>query len=156
MVCKNLKELKNVLQDKVNYALLTDVSDTITEVMVDHIIEDVYNAYTPETYNRRFNDGGLMDSNNINRSVEANTLVVENNTVGSPYYYYNGHKYISQNKNKEIVNVIETGIGYDIDGWEYDTVPRPFIHNTREDLINHKYHIAALKQGLKKQGLEVK
>ena len=156
VVCKNLKELQNALQDKIDYALLTDVADTVSDVMTDHIARDVYDVYTPATYKRRLNNGGLLDKDNINSSIEENTLVVENNTKGKPYYRVGAGFTYSQNKGKEIVGVIETGDGYDIHDWEYDGVPRPFIQNTREDLKNNKYHITALKQGLEKQGLEVK
>lgn len=156
VVCKNLKELQNALKDKINYALLTDVSHTVTEVMIDHIARDVYDVYLPNQYTRREDNGGLIDPNNINSSIEKNTLVVENNTLGAPEYGIDNKVFPSQNKDKEIAGVIETGKGYDIHSWEYDGVPRPFIQNTREDLKNNKYHVKALKQGLKKQGLEVK
>ena len=156
VVCKNLKELQNALQDKIDYALLTDVADTVSDVMTDHIARDVYDVYAPATYKRRLNNGGLLDKDNINSSIEENTLVVENNTTGKPYYQIGTGFTYSQNKGKEIVGVIETGDGYDIHDWEYDGVPRPFIQNTQEDLKNNKYHITALKQGLEKQGLEVK
>lgn len=162
VICKSLKELQNALQDKIDYALLSDVSHTITEVMTDHIARDVYDVYSPvditnpHQYTRREDDGGLIDPNNINSSIEKNMLIVENNTIGVPEYGIGNKVFHSQNKNKEIAGVIETGKGYDIHGWEYDGVPRPFIKNTRYDLANNKYHVKALKQGLKKQGLEVK
>lgn len=161
VVCKNLKELQNALQDKIDYALLTDVSHTVTEVMTDHIARDVYDVYlpiditNPHQYVRREDNGGLIDPNNINSSIEKNVLIVENNTLGAPEYGIGNEVFSSQNKDKEIAGVIETGKGYDIHGWEYDGVPRPFIQNTREDLKNNKYHVIALRQGLKKQGLEV-
>lgn len=143
-----MKELQNALQDKIDYALLTGVSDTVSEVMTDHIIRDVYDVYNPLLYLRRYNQGGLLDKNNINSSIEEDTLIVENNTKGNPYL-------LSASKGKEIVEIIETGNGYDFENWEYYGIPRPFIQNTRDDLKANKYHVKALKQGLKKQGLEV-
>ena len=81
-----------------------------------------------------------------------------NNTLGSPYYYDPSDKKIkkSANAGEEIVGVIESGRGYDISDWEYDGVPRPFIKNTRKELKDYEWHKKALKQGLQKQGLEVK
>lgn len=171
VVCKSLKELQNAIQDKIDYALLTDVADTVSDVMTDHITKDVYDKYNPHMYQRRFNQSGndidslfddtdnvgLLNPENIISSIEnSNILTVENVTVGSKYYFYGGERRISQNAGDLISGVIETGDGYDIHGWVYDGMPRPFIQNTREDLKNNKYHVIALKQGLKKQGLEVK
>lgn len=155
-VCKSLKELEKALQEKVEIALLTDVAETVRDVMLDHIIEDVYEEYTPFEYSRRNNENGLMDGNNINASIEGNTLIVENNTLGKPYYREGKELKRSQNADQEIAGVIETGQGYDIHDWEYDGVPRPFIENTRRELVDYDWHKKALKQGLQKQGLEVK
>ena len=157
-VCKSLKELEKALQEKVDVALLTDVAQTVTEVMQDHIAQDVYDVYNPSRYARRMNENGLLDNRNINSSIDGNTLIVENNTLGSPYYYDPSDKKIkkSVNAGEEIVGVIESGRGYDISDWEYDSVPRPFIENTREELKDYEWHKKALKQGLQKQGLEVK
>lgn len=119
VLCKNLKELQNALQDKIDYALLTDVSDTISEVMIDHIIRDVYDVYETHMYERRYTKGGLLDKNNINSSIEENTLVIENNTKGSHSYKVLNFNYVipSKNKDNEIAGVIETGKGYDIESW---------------------------------------
>ena len=155
-VCKSLKELEKALQEKVEIALLTDVAETVRDVMLDHIIEDVYDEYTPFEYSRRNNENGLMDGNNINASIEGNTLIVENNTLGKPYYREGKELKRSQNAGQEIAGVIETGQGYDIHDWEYDGIPRPFIENTRRELVDYDWHKKALKQGLQKQGLEVK
>lgn len=155
-VCKSLKELEKALQGKVEIALLTDVAETVRDVMLDHIIEDVYDEYTPFEYSRRNNENGLMDGNNINASIEGNTLIVENNTLGKPYYREGKELKRSQNADQEIAGVIESGQGYDIHDWEYDGISRPFIENTRRELVDYDWHKKALKQGLQKQGLEVK
>ena len=157
-VCKNLKELEKELQEKIDIALLTDVAQVVTEVMQDHIAKDVYEVYSPKMYERRLNENGLLDEKNINSSIEGNTLIIENNTLGSSYYYDPKSKEMkkSQNADKEIAGVIESGRGYDIHSWGYDEEPRPFIENTREELRDYEWHKKALKQGLQKQGLEVK
>lgn len=155
-ICKSLQELEKALQEKVDIALLTDVAETVRDVMLAHIIEDVYDVYSPSTYVRRNNENGLMDGNNINASIKGNTLIVENNTLGRPYYRDGKELKRSQNADKEIAGVIETGQGYDVHDWEYDGIPRPFIENTRKELFDYEWHKKALKQGLQKQGLEVK
>ena len=41
MVVKNLKELERELRTRIDYALLTDVAEVVTTVMLDHIERDV-------------------------------------------------------------------------------------------------------------------
>ena len=171
MICKNLKELEKELYKRINTALDTEVADTVKEVMTDHIVQDVYDKYHPKMYMRRYNQSGnainspfddtdntgLLDPNNIVSTIDGEGgLLVENITLGSKYYFYGGERRISDNAGEPIVGVIETGQGYDIGGWAYDGVPRPFIQNTHDDLKQNHYHTEAMKRSLKKQGLEVK
>lgn len=157
MICKNLKELEQELYKRINIALDTEVADTVKDVMTDHIIQDIYDAYEPVEYSRRFDNGGLLDEENIVSTVnDNNELSVRNVTKGSRYYTVNEKKYTSKNYNKPIAGIIESGNGYDVHNWDYDGVPRPFIKNTHDDLEQNHYHTKAMKHGLKKQGLDVK
>ena len=160
----NLNELEKELKKRINNALNSEVTDVVKDKMEDHIISDVYNVYEPEIYIRRYTDGGLIDPNNIVAYADHGTLTVKNITLGDKYvgirhYTATGHTStpkVSKNYNKPIAGVIETGKGYDIHGWEYDGVPRPFMTNTRDELKQSHLHIKALKQGLERQGLETK
>ena len=149
MICKNLKELEKELYKRINTALDTEVADTVKEVMTDHIVSDVYDKYIPKMYMRRYNQSGnainspfddtdntgLLDPNNIISTIDGEGgLLVENITLGSKYYFYGGKRRISDNAGEPIAGVIETGQGYDIGGWAYDGVHRPFIKNTQDDL----------------------
>ena len=155
MICKNLKELEKELYKRINIALDTEVADTVKEVMTDHIIQDVYDAYEPTAYQRRYDDGGLLDPDNIIATLGNNgEMLVQNITLGSEYYYIPSIKrsFRSANADKFISPIIEYGIDYDV----VDVFPRPFIQNTHDDLAQNHYHTQAMKQSLKKQGLEVK
>lgn len=161
MICKNLKELEKELYKRINTALDTEVADTVKDVMTDHIIQDVYEVYEPTEYQRRYDDGGLLDPDNIIATLGNNgEMLVQNVALGNNTVYMEDSisrvYYSSYNINKFIAPIIETGIGYDVGGWKYDCVPRPFIKNTHDDLKEHHYHTQAMKQSLKKQGLEVK
>lgn len=166
MIVNNLKELERELKKRVENALVTEVSDVVTDVMYQHIGLDVYDVYNPIEYDRRFDEDGLLDRNNILPVLQGDMkLSVKNITLGNKHVnlrkYYKSGGYlstpiISKNYNKPIANVIETGQGYDVHRWEYDGVPRPFMKNTHDDLKDNHYHTIALKEGLKRQGLEVK
>lgn len=169
MICKNLNELEKELYKRINKALDEDVADTVKEVMTDHIVSDVYDAWEePMAYMRRYNQSGndirspfddtdnlgLLSSENIISTIDGNgNLLVQNMTLGSRYYYDAKGWHISKNAEQPIAGVIETGHGYDVLG---NTEPRPFIQNTHDDLERNHYHTEAMKRSLKKQGLEVK
>ena len=166
MRVNNLKELEAELKKRIQNALVNEVNDVVQDVMQDHIISDVYDVYDPVMYTRRMNNGGLLDRDNIVSDLKGDLrLSVKNVTLGDKYYSlrtydksggYTSKPMISQNYNKPIAGVIETGEGYDVKGWEYDGVPRPFMRNTYEDLRDNHYHTIAMKNGLERQGLEVK
>ena len=155
MICKNLKELEKELYKRINTALEEDVADVVKDIMTDHIIQDVYEAYEPTGYQRRYANGGLLDPNNIIATLGNNgEMLVQNITLGSEYYYIPSIKrsFRSANADKFISPIIEYGIDYDVVG----VFPRPFMQNTHDDLEQNHYHTQAMKQSLKKQGLEVK
>ena len=106
MVVKNLKELERELRTRIDYALLTDVTEVVTTVMLDHIERDVYDSYVPHEYVRRYDNGGLMDINNINSSIEGDTLVVENNTMANPYIFVQSKMVKSDNADQELAPII--------------------------------------------------
>ena len=155
MICKNLKELEKELYKRINIALDTEVADTVKDVMTDHIIQDVYDTYEPTAYQRRYDDGGLLDPDNIIATLGNNgEMLVQNVAMGNEYYYIPSIKRSFQSANVDnfIAPIIEYGKGYDV----VDIFPRPFIQNTHDDLEENHYHTQAMKQSLKKQGLEVK
>ena len=166
MRVNNLKELEAELRKRVQNALANEVNDVVKDVMQDHIVSDVYDKYDPIMYTLRMNNCGLLDRNNIVSDIKGDLgLLVKNVTLGDKYYSireysksggYTSTPMVSQNYNKPIAEVIETGQGYDVKDWEYDGVPRPFMRNTCEDLRDNHYHAIAMKNGLERQGLEVK
>lgn len=156
MICKNLKELEKELYKRINTALDTDVTDTVKEVMSEHIQKDVYDKYKPVAYKRRGVHGGLADPENLNATLGGDgELFVQNITLGTGLYYNRfAEQYMeSVNKNEFITPIIESGMGYDT--WD-EAFPRPYVQNTHDDLEQNHYHTEALKRSLKKQGLEVK
>ena len=107
---------------------LKDITPAIAEEMKnieqEVINEVVYNAYSPTYYERRYEDGGLSDKENMEHDIEetANGFIisVKNITKGNDEYseaegYTDGY----------IADIIEEGKGY---GYGLDDVigARPF------------------------------
>ncbi|WP_137743249.1 hypothetical protein [Robertmurraya siralis] len=142
----DLKSLEKYLNSKINSALQNEVFSEVKKTMQQRIERDVYEAYTPYStdgttphYQRT---GKLNES--IDKSMEGeNVLVVEN----------------TRNENgRDIVKVIEEGKDYE---WGYkrnldkEIGSRPFVKNTRDELSKSNKLERAMKDGLRRQGLNV-
>lgn len=119
-------------------ALSNDVAKTVKTMMAEKVQDEVYKVYEPTMYSRTGKLGSVesMKSELINDT----TLVVEN---------------VRSDGDRNVAEIVESGQGYQF-GFEYAGVPRPFTEATREELRNTGAHKAALYQGLKQQGIEVK
>ena len=74
---------KKSLQRKANKAVQSDevtrpVAEKMRETMRDMIEEKVYNSYSPKVYERRGENGGLLDSHNNIATVNQNHIIIEN------------------------------------------------------------------------------
>ena len=153
-VCNNLQELRSEIMKRVNIRLKEYVGEKVNEVMLEYIETDVYNAYEPKTYLRRGNNGGLSDPDNIVVQREYDGAIsIENVTVGREFYFQDREPIRSNNADRPLTPIIETGKGYDY--WS-KAFPRPFVNNTVDEIVQEKIIENTLKEGLKKQGLEVK
>lgn len=143
-----LKKIEKQLQKKIQDALKNEVFEKVRDVMQDHIMEDVYNAYTPYSkdgvtphYERTYEL--IWDETIQGKMINKNTLQVENTR---------------HEGNRDIVEVIETGKGYQW-GYERDLDEeigaRPFISETKKDLLKNGQHIEAMEKGLERQGIKV-
>lgn len=149
MICKNLVQLEKELNKRINNALNDDVVyETVKNQMIATTYEEVYDVYSPKKYKRRGENGGLLDENNIVKTLnrKTHTLKLKNITRGNEKFTpTDGY----------LAGIIEKGQGYHYK-FDYNGKPRPFIQKTIENLKNNKLHIHALRIGLKNQNLNVK
>lgn len=149
---KNMKDLEKYLQVKINKSLQTEVFEEVRDVEQKNIDQTVYDSYTPKVYERRdILDGLIADKNIEGTLVQNGVLEVKNIAKPSPPLFKDVH-------HTEFPEWIEHGYVKNFwndndEVWEH---PRPFTSNTKEDLESNKQHVKAMKDGLKKQGLDVK
>ena len=158
IIMNNTDELMEAIKEK----FMQDLLECFEEVFVDlaresmksAIKSEVYAKYRPQgyrQYHRRKEQGGLIDDRNIivevYRTKDGNIIGhVKNITTGAGKAY-------------ELVDVIESGIGYD---WETSKIfkmqpyPRPFHENTIERIEKSRwqYHVRRLmnQRGWKTRG----
>jgi len=148
----SLEALFRDLQKQVNESLLEDVAPVVKDVMRDNILNTVYSAYKPVIYNRRYNEGGLLDNENIHSElISDGTISITNETPVNAAY---GGDDSAMSLTEQIIE----GKGYDYqgDGTGAYLEPRDFMEDTREELRKTGDHVTALKKGLIKRGFEVK
>ena len=116
--------------------MTNEVVDALTENMADAIQTSVYDAYNPQYYKRRMQNGGLIDRNNMEVTKIPNGISV--------------HDAASLDNGRNDYNLDEI-IVY---GFGNQPFERDFYAETAERLSKNQEHTEALKQGLKKRGIE--
>ncbi len=142
---KNLKDLEKYTNKMIQDSLKTDVSKKLVKVAEDRVQRDVYDVYTPKEYTR---------SGELKKSFEVkevpNGIEIENTR---------------KDGNRDIAEIIEYGHDKSSQGYEYPAYypggqnfiqERPFIENTRQQILNENIHADELKKSLRKKGLDVK
>ena len=131
-----VKSLQNEIMRRANLALDNEVASNVKEKLKSHVQKDVYSTYSPVEYERRKENGGLVDENNIKHKVRERTLYVyeeapiEGPRLDAPNWV---------NKPDSLARIIEDGA---YNPWNYRnyqwTKPRPFMENIQDD-INYRY-----------------
>ena len=158
---KMLGKLQKQLALKINSALSKEVLQAVNDAEGKVLYEEVYRMPTSGRYERRWDNSGLLDPDNIQGSVTDGTLAVVNATKPNPYL--NGvNRYGSVSStpgSASLAGIVEHGVynphGAGYDYWR-DAEARPFTAKTAEDIKRSCAHASALRKGLQRQGVKVK
>jgi len=157
----NFKLLEAYLLSQVQNAMDSTLAEGVKDLESKNVKEIVYGAYSPVTYDRDMDDGGLSDTENMYHEVKFDgnsiSLTVDNKTMSNSDY--NPH-----NKSQfEIAGLIEYGNdgGYgnydypfgnkDVNKYSY-LRPRKFIERTYLQLENGRARELLIK-GLRSKGM---
>lgn len=162
----NLKQAlalaKSKVQSKIDDTLSNEVFKAIKEEESVAIDSEVYGVYTPKRYRNRGLGGGMADPSNIvisGGSASNGKLTVVNITEPNPTGCEDNWRVTTD---KNLPELIEFGQGYKSMGYDFPhnglryMEPRPFTKKTIENLKSNKAHVEAMKNGLKKRGLNIK
>lgn len=157
-----LREANKQLMAKINNAMTKEVFEKVRDKEVVAIKSTVYDAYAPEemTYRRRGEYGGMADPYNIEikgGAAKNGRMAVVNMTEPNPGGCLSDAR-ITTGKN--LPELIEYGDGYKFYQYDFPTKgaymrPRPFTAKTIESLKESGELVKALKDGLKRQGVNV-
>ena len=137
MTFKNLNSLCRHIEKQIQDTMVNEVADTVKDNMTEAVHTSVYDAYSPQYYNRRMNNGGLSDTQNIEVTEIKNGIAV--------------HDAASLDNGRNDYNLDEI-IVYGLGNQPFE---RDFYSETAERLSENQEHTEVLKQGLKKRGIEV-
>ena len=139
MKFKNIDDLFRYIENDISDVLENDVADIVKADMSTAIQTGVYDRYDPEYYNRRKYNGGLISPENMEVTVEDNTLTVCNKT---PLDNSSIH-------NEMLTDIVVNGRGN-------MPFPRDFIEETKTIIEVNNDHIEQIEQSLKKKGYKIR
>lgn len=147
---KNLSELANYINKLTKESLQNDskIKDVVVDEMVKSIEENVYSEYTPRLYERQKEHGGLTDPQNFTTESTQDGVAIYSTRKGTDK---NGTDvYVSE--------IIEGYAPYSIeDKWGYGyEAKREFVEPAREQLRNNGKLEDALRDSLKRKGVDVR
>lgn len=156
---KSISEAINVILNEINNSDHNNsyLRDETADAMREIIQMNVYDAFKPEQYERREDDGGFSDTNNMlftdsHKTNNSVILTFENITRGN-----------DSMSDERLDDLFENGNGtwenpdvYDEYGRKNST-PRPFIEDTIDELNYRRDELTnAMKKDLKNLGFDVK
>lgn len=141
----DISELLSDLEEDMSAVVFTNVDEKIKEVYSKHVEEDVYQAYEPIYYARRYNSkGGFADEDNF----ESNIIPTKN---GFEYVLTNEAKPIYDKKYR-LDEIIENGI--------YNSSNNPgkrkVYENTQKEIDSTNVIENEIEKNLKMNGWEFK
>ena len=142
-LAQQLRIIENRLRSKyVKNAMQKEVSEESRDLTVEHLVNDVYDAYKSQ-YDRQYDMGGLADEDNIlTTMINDVTLKIEDVRR-------------DEKTNRLVAPIVEYSKGYWSEELDDTIGKRPFIENTAKELRNGKARNALLR-GLKRQGVNCK
>lgn len=142
---KTMKELEKYINANLKQVLADDVGKGVVRPKIkENIQTEVYDKYEqPVVYERRKDDGGLTDDDNITVTmVDDNTVSIESSRMDD---------------GRNVGLVVETGEGYNEDWYfPYTHKGRPYMQKTKDDLMSDGSVKRALVQGMKRKGFDIK
>lgn len=148
----NFNNLYNSWKKKCEETVKEVVPSVMKDKMQEAIEYEVYAKYTPKSYIRRKDNGGLLDKNNMVERIEVNkqriTVYLFNNTLGNDKYKYHTNDYID--------SIIVTGRGYTWKSSEIykNPIKRDFYKETEKLLNDGELRNAIIKE-LRQKGIIV-
>lgn len=138
MTFKNINALFKHIEEQVQDTMANEVADTVKDNMAEAIQTSVYDAYSPQYYKRRMQNGGLIDRNNMEVTKIPNGIAV--------------HDAAPLDNGRNDYDLDDIIVNRGVLGYPHG---RDFYTETAERLQENQEHTETLKQGLKKRGIEV-
>ncbi len=154
MKFKSLSEFRKYIEKCIEGSLENEVFETIKNVELKHIKEDVLSVYSPKEYKRRSYDGIDDEDNTTQDKIKNGVLEIKNITKFNP-------EYESENTGLGLPVLIEYGHGesgyfYDYAASDDFTNPRPFTENTIQEIKDSQKHVKALELGFKRNRINTR
>ena len=154
---KSIEELNAYLQKQIDEVLKNEVAKAVKDQIHIGVVDEVYNVKRPDGTPKKYERRGVADGSG--GLADRERMIVRPRGVGrisitdeADFNPTNG-TYGDIDRGKSLGENIEKGYG---DRQKWYNKGRPFMEHARENLISGKYHIEAMKKGLKEKGIDAK
>lgn len=137
----NIVDAISASGDMIKDVAINDVAPIVEEILVRHIYRDIYGAYTPREYKRRYmmSDGDAL----VVKMLDDSTLFVTINA--KPDGTWTGSSSWTPRYDGSFLEMLEKG---DL-GWWKKGFPRPAVSNAQKEVDENRDKInAAIARGL--------
>lgn len=129
--------------ERIRDTALVGVGEDVVELAKKHVDDDVYKKYTPVKYERTYQLRDSLFSEKLQRSGNSASVVVRHDWQDMSH---NVEKYQHASPfwspwvyNRYLAETVEFGLSGDLFGKGAWQNPRPYMANTKADLINGEY-----------------
>jgi hypothetical protein len=148
----NLKGLKKYIDESLKSVVKENVKNEIITTIKEHIDSDVYDVYpNPEEYERKH----YLENSLVGKTFETSNgvgLIVEHDESKMNYYSVVSGDKVSGNA---VASWIEHGQIHPLWGDDYAYLDeRPYMSNSKEELIQENVIPHVMKKHLKKLGID--
>lgn len=138
-IAKDISTLEKQIEaddDLIKSILLNDIAPIVEDILLHHIQEDIYGAYSPVRYERRYS----LTRSIVTKLLDDNTILVTSNA--QPNLPHHGW---SSTGDGSFLHMLEVGNM----GWWKEGFPRPAISNAQKEADNNPTIQAVINRRLR-------
>ena len=158
---KSFAELNKLLKQKITQAMGEDrLGKDIKEEVKKHIRDDVYGAYSSDSYSRtgEFENSVISTSPIVSSSGVKITIKHDPSLMNLKAPWYHQSVVDGSDIREALPEIIHNGLTHDL--WNHNDraylKPRPYMDRTKEELRSTKKHVKSMVKHLRSLGLDAR
>ena len=136
-LCTELQAFMDVVNQSVDYIMEHEMTETVKDAISVMVEVKVYREWTPKSYARMMDHGGLQDRTNMDAHYEKQTKTLTVRDVRDDPATKDWRWRKTGDPDNTVADIVENGGPY---SWRVRIPPRPF-HKAAEDFLIDRGHV---------------